>query len=114
MLIAREFHIFDRSLIISSQGIPTTAILRIFIRKIKQVHHFGRGKGVDEESNKKWHRKDDVQSKKWCPSHKFFYVFFAVTKSFLLGFWCSSDNITASDKKSTSKKEPTSLFEITM
>ena len=78
------------------------------------MHHFGRGKGVDEESNKKWHRKDDVQSKKWCPSHKFFYVFFAVTKSFLLGFWCSSDNITASDKKSTSKKEPTSLFEITM
>ena len=53
MLIAREFHIFDRSLIISSQGIPPTAILRIFIRNIKQVHHFGRGKGVDEERNKK-------------------------------------------------------------
>ena len=49
-----------------------------------------------------------MQSKKWCPSHKFFYVLFAVTKSFLLGFSWSSDNITAS----TSKKDPTSVSEI--
>ena len=71
--------------------------------------------GVDEESNKKWHRKEGVHSKKWCHSHKFFYVLFSVTQSlFLLGFSSSPGNITASNKKSTSKKVPTSLSEITI
>ena len=70
---------------------------------------------VDKESNKKWHRKEDMQSKKWCPSHKFFYVLFSVTQSlFLLGFSSSPGNITASNKKSISKKVPTSISEITM
>ena len=53
----------------------------------------------------------------WCHSHKFFYVynFFCKTQSlFLLGFSSSPGNITASNKKSTSKKVPTSLSEITI
>ena len=46
-----------------------------------------KGEGVDEESNKNLHRKEDVQSKKSCPSHRFFYALFPVTESlFLLGF----------------------------
>ena len=48
-------------------------------------------------------KKIDVQPKKWCPSHKFFYVLFLVTQFFLLGFSCSSDNTTANNKKNTSK-----------
>ena len=45
---------------------------------------------------------------------KFFYVLFFVTQSFLLSFSWSPDNITASNKKSISKKEPTSVSEITI
>ena len=72
-------------------------------------------KGVDKESNKKCHRKERLQSRKWCPSHKVFYLLFSVTQSlFLLGFSWNSDNITASNKKSTSKKEPTSASEVTI
>ena len=41
-------------------------------------------------------------------------ILFAVTKSFFLGSSRSSDNITASNKKSTSKKEPNSVSEITI
>ena len=84
---------------ISSHRIQPIAILCIFI---------------DEENNKKWHRKEDVQSKKWCPWHKFFYVLFCVTQTFLVGFSWSSDNITASNKKNTSRKEPTTVSEITI
>ena len=43
-------------------SIPPIAILYIFIGAIQQVRHLGRG--ADEESNKKRHRKQDVQSKK--------------------------------------------------
>ena len=76
---------------------------------------FGKGEGVDKESNKKWHRKEGVQSKKWCPLHKFFYVLFSVTQSlFLLGFSSSPGNITASNKKNASKKVPTIVSEITI
>ena len=74
----------------------------------------GKGERVNGESNKKWHRKEDVQSKKWCPWHKFFYVLFSVTQSFLLGFSWSFDNITVSNKKNTFKKEPKSVSEITI
>ena len=42
--------------------IPPIAISYIFIGAIQQVRHLGRG--VDEESNKKCHRKEGVQSKK--------------------------------------------------
>ena len=45
-----------------SHRIPPIAILCIFIRAIQQVRHLGRG--VDEESNKKRHRKESVHSKK--------------------------------------------------
>ena len=80
---------------------PPIAILYIFIEVIQQVRHLGRS--VDKESNKKWYRKEGVQSKKWCSSQKFFCVLFSVTQSlFLFGFSWSSDNITASNIKKTS------------
>ena len=46
------------------------------------------GKGEREQFEKvtKKHRKEEVQSKKWYASHKFSYVLFSVTQSFLLGF----------------------------
>ena len=50
----------------------------------------------------------------WYPSHKLLYVLLPVTQSSLLGFSWSSDSITASNKKSTSKEEPTSASEITI
>ena len=78
-------------------------------------HSLGKREGVDEESNKKWHRKEGVQLKKWCPSHNFFCVLFSVTQSlFLLGFSSSTDNITARNKRSISKKVSTSISEITI
>ena len=53
----------------------------------------GKGEGVDEKSNKKWHRKEGAQPKKWCPAYNFFYVLFFVTQSlFLLGFSSSPDS----------------------
>ena len=74
----------------------------------------GKGEGVGEESSRKWHRKDGVQPKKYL-SHKFFYVLFSVTQSlFLLGFSSSPGNMTASNKKSTSKKVPNNISEITI
>ena len=73
----------------------------------------GKGKGKDKEINRKLYRKDGVQSKKWCSSHKFSYILFSVTQFFLLAFSWSSDNITVS-KKNTSKKEPASISEITI
>ena len=39
--IARDLHIFDRSLMISSRRIPSIAVLYIFIVAIQQVHHLG-------------------------------------------------------------------------
>ena len=102
---------------ISSHRIPSVAILWIFVGTIKHKAStsLGKGKGVHEESNKKWHRKEGVHSKKWCHSHKFFYVLFSVTQSlFLLGFSSSPGNITLSIKKSTSNKVPTSISEITI
>ena len=62
----------------------------------------------------KKHKKEGVKSKKWYPSHKFFYVLFFVTQSFLLGFSWSSDNITAGNKKSTLMKEHICVSETTM
>ena len=98
---------------ISSQRIPPVGILCIFIGVIQQVCPLER-EGVNEES--KWHnRKEGMWSKKARPSHKFFYVLFFVTESLLLlGFSWSTDNITASNKKNTSKKEPPSVSEITI
>ena len=47
-------------------------LLCIFIGAIEQVYHLGRRS--DKKSDKKWHRKEDVQPKKWCCSHKYFFV----------------------------------------
>ena len=71
-----------------------------------------KGEEEDKESNRKRLGKDSVQSKEWCPSHKLFCVLFSVTQSFLPGFSWSSDKITVSKKKSTSKKEATSISKI--
>ena len=54
-----------------------------------------------------------MQSEKWCPSHKFFYVLFSLIQSFLLGFSWSPDFIV-SKNKSTSNKEATSISDKTM
>ena len=73
-----------------------------------------KGEREDKESNRKWHRKESVQLKNWCPSYKFFYVLFSVTQSFLLGFSWSSDNIPVRAIRRTSKNEPTCISEITI
>ena len=105
---------------ISSHRIPSIAILWIFIFINQYYDHsastsLGKGEGVDEEINKKWHRKEGAQSKKWCPSHKFFYALFSVTQTlFLLGFASNPGSITATNKKNTSKEVPTSISEITI
>ena len=97
----------------TSHRIQRIGILCVFIGTIQQPRHLGRR--VDEESNKKRHRKEAVQSRKGCPSHKCFYILFCVTQFlFLLGFSKSSDNVTANNKKSISKKKPTSVSEITI
>ena len=75
----------------------------------------GKGEVVDEEKHKKSHRKEGVRWKKWCPSHNIFFVLFSATQSlFLLGFSSSPGNITVRIKKSTSKKVPNSISEITI
>ena len=101
---------------ISSHRIPSIAILWIFIFINQYYDHsastsLGKGEGV----NKKWHRKEGAQSKKWCLSHKFFYALFSVTQTlFLLGFASNPGSITATNKKNTSKEVPTSISEITI
>ena len=42
--------------------------------------------GVGKKSLKKSHKKEGVQPMNGCPSHKFFYVLFSLTQSFLRGF----------------------------
>ena len=76
----------------------------------------GKGEGVDAENNKKWHRKEGVQLKRWCASHKFFYALYSffIPSLFLPGFSSSPGNITASKKESTFEKVPTSKSEITI
>ena len=69
------------------------------------------GREKTNKRNRKWHRKEGVQSKKACLSHKSLDVFFCVIQSFLLGFWWNPD-ITVNKKKSTSNKEPTSISDI--
>ena len=99
---------------ISSQWIPPIATLWIFIGTIQQVRHLERGREKMKKAIKS-DRKKDVRRKKLCPTYKFLYVLFSVTKSwFLLGFSSSSGNITAIIKKSTSEKVPTSISEITI
>ena len=104
------FRLFTHNIITQN---TTHNNIMYFYGAISPNTSLGKREGVDKESNKKCHRKERVQSKKWCSSHKFFYVPFPVTHSlFLLGFSWSSDNIKMSNKKSTSKKEPTSVSEV--
>ena len=77
-------------------------------RSLSGNRSLGDREGEDKESNR------GLQSKNWGPSDKFFYVLFSGTQSFLLGFSGSSDNITVSKKKSTSKKQPGIISEITI
>ena len=77
----------------TSSGIKTFFLQKIGIDGMQEV---------GKKSEKKWHRVKGVQPKKWCSSHKFFYVLFSVTQSFLFGFSWSSDNIARSNKKNTS------------
>ena len=108
------FRPFTRDIISLNSTHSNTAILSIFTGVIQQVRHLGRGR-EKTKSNKKWHGKECAQLKKWCPSHKLFYVLFSVTHYlFLLGFLWSPDNITTSNKKNTSRKEPTIVSEITL
>ena len=51
----------------------------------------GKGEEVDKGSHKKCSQE--------CFSHKFFYILFSATQSFLLRFSWSCDNTTASNKK---------------
>ena len=77
------------------------------IQAIEQVRHLRKGRELTKKATKN-DMKEDMQSKNLSPSHKFFYVFFRP------GFTWSSNDIIASHKKSTSKKEPTSVSEITI
>ena len=88
-------------------------IIVYLCRAIQQVRHLGRGTEKEESNRKLYRTKEGVQSKKWYHLHKFFYLLFSVTQSFLLGFSWSSDNITASKKQSILKKKPASVPEIT-
>ena len=60
-------------------------MLCIYIGAIQQVHHLSRAwryEWVDKINDKKWHRKEGMQSKEWCPSHKIFLVLFVERHSF--------------------------------
>ena len=87
----------------STPSLPPPSPLIIFWSKIFFLCKIGvdEREGVGEKSHKKWHKKEDVQSQKWCPSQKFFYVLFYYYVIFLLGFSWSSGNITTGNKKNT-------------
>ena len=70
---------------VSSHRIPTIAILRIFIGAIKQARHLGRGTEKTKKATK--------LNLSFSVSHE-------------------ASDIIGSNKKSTSKKEPTSVSEI--
>ena len=99
---------------VSSHRIPTITILCIFIGAIQQVSQLGRGRENTKKATENDIERRACSQKKLYPSHKFFFVLFSVTQSlFLLGLSWSPD-VTASIKKSTSKKQPTSISEITI
>ena len=89
---------------------PTIAILCIFVEAIQQVHQLGRGtekkKKVTKNDIKGGHAVEKVMS--------LTQILLCTFHSFFLGFSRSSDNITVSKKRSTSKKEPSSISAITI
>ena len=100
---------------ILSHRIPPIAVLCIFIGAIQQVGKLpGKGGGSRQRKPKKLRRKERMQSNKVMSSHKFFHeLFFGTQLLFFLGFLWSS-YITARNKDSTSKKESTSVSEMTI
>ena len=73
---------------------------KLFVRKVKSDEM----EGADEKGNKKWYKKEGVQPKKKMMSlAQILSCTFCCNQSFLLGFSWKSDNITASNKKNTSK-----------
>ena len=81
------------------------AVQKLSICRAVHFHHFLEQKEFFSTQNgiRRWHKKEGVLPKKWCPLHKFFHVFFLVIQSFLLGFSWSSDNITDNNKENISK-----------
>ena len=99
---------------VSSHRIPTIAILCIFIGAIQQISQLGLRRENTKKATENVIERRACSQKKWCLSHKFFFALFSVTQSlFLLGLSWNPD-IVASTKKSTSKKQPTSISEITI
>ena len=104
----RDFHIFDSLLMISSDRIPSIAILWIFIQ---QVRHLERGRKYTKKAIKSDIERRACNEKSDVPhtnsSMQFFFCNWIFFPSWFL-------NITASIKKRTSKKVPTSKTEITI
>ena len=95
---------------ISSQRTATIAILCTFKRAIQQVRHLERGKKCTKKATKNDIERRARSQKGNVPHKDSSMYFFSVTQSFRLGFWWGFDNITVSNKKSTSKKESTSVW----
>ena len=98
---------------VPSHRIPTIAILCIFLGAIQQVHQVGREREKTKEATENDIERGRAVKKSDAPHTNSSIFFFSVTQSFL-GFSRSSDNIAVSKKKSTSKKESTSISEITI
>ena len=96
---------------VSSHSIPSIAILRIFLAAIQQTHQVGRGMEKTKKATENDIERKECSQKSNAP-HIISSMFFFPQLN--LGFSWSSDNITVSKKKSTSRKEPTSLSKITI
>ena len=100
---------------ILSHRIPPIAVLCIFIGAIQQVGKLpGKGGGSRQRKPDKESQKNDVE-RSACSQKKWFFheLFFGTQLLFFHGFLWSS-YITARNKESTSKKESTSVSEITL
>ena len=82
------------------QRISTRKYLTRYLREKKKITFL---LNHDCKNNDKNWQKERVQPKKWCSSHKLFYLLFSVTQSFLLEFPWSPDNITVNNKKNKYK-----------
>ena len=98
-----------------SHRIPPIAVLCVFIGAIQQVGTSPEKGGGSRQGNPKTDvERSACSQKKVMSSHKFFHtLFFGTQLLFFLGFLWSS-YITARNKDSTSKKESTSVSEMTI
>ena len=95
----------------SSRRIP---LIEIYVASSHSASaSFGKGEELDEKSNKKAQKGERVVKKVISLTQISLCIFFC-NSIFPSGFLISSDCITASDKKSTSKKEPASVSETTI